>query len=106
MDGTDGKVPSGTTYTWEVTAPLNNNVSGQSLNTVPNNSISQTLSNATNVQQTVKYKVTPKYKGKRKLNGRGTCKYRGKATGKCTGKGNGYENGKYKSKGKGKLRLP
>jgi hypothetical protein len=51
-------VPAGTTYTWTVT--LNANVTGESDETVPKNSISQTLTNSVNGVQTVEYEVTPK----------------------------------------------
>ena len=51
-------VPSGTTYTWIVAS--NTNVIGQSNQTNPQSSISQTLTNNTNVVQTVIYTVTPK----------------------------------------------
>ena len=51
-------VPAGTTYTWIVAS--NTNVIGQSNQTNPQSSISQTLTNNTNVVQTVIYTVTPK----------------------------------------------
>uniref|UniRef100_UPI0040488821 beta strand repeat-containing protein n=1 Tax=Algoriphagus sp. TaxID=1872435 RepID=UPI0040488821 len=50
-------VPANTTYTWTV-AP-NANVSGQTNEAKPQNSISQTLINSTNEVQTVTYTVTP-----------------------------------------------
>ena len=50
-------IPTNTTYTWTVAA--NANVSGQSNQTSPQTSISQTLTNLTNVTQTVVYTVTP-----------------------------------------------
>ncbi|MFM7017552.1 PKD-like domain-containing protein, partial [Flavobacterium sp.] len=50
-------IPASTTYTWTVAA--NANVTGQSNQTVGQNDISQTLSNNTNIIQTVVYTVTP-----------------------------------------------
>jgi uncharacterized protein (TIGR02145 family) len=51
-------VPANTTYTWTVGA--NANVTGQSNQTVGQTVISQTLTNLTNIVQTVVYTVTPK----------------------------------------------
>ncbi len=51
-------VPTGTTYTW--TVATNNNVTGETTVTTPQNSISQALTNTTNTVQTVIYTVTPK----------------------------------------------
>ena len=51
-------VPSGTTYTWTVVD--NVNVSGESNQSVPQTTISQTLVNLTNTVQTVVYTVTPR----------------------------------------------
>ena len=50
-------VPFGTKYTW--TVATNTNVTGQSAALTAQTSISQTLSNLTNVDQTVVYTVTP-----------------------------------------------
>ena len=50
-------VPFGTTYTWTVVD--NVNVSGESNQSVPQTTISQTLVNLTNTPQTVIYTVTP-----------------------------------------------
>ncbi|MBA4300615.1 MAG: hypothetical protein C0433_11015, partial [Cyclobacterium sp.] len=50
-------VPAGTTYTWTVSS--NPNVTGQSNQTSAQASISQTLVNNTNVNQTLTYTVTP-----------------------------------------------
>ena len=50
-------VPPNTKYTWTVAA--NSNVSGQQNQLVPQASISQVLTNLTNVVQTVVYTVTP-----------------------------------------------
>ena len=50
-------VPVGTTYTWVVAS--NVNVTGQSNQTVPASSISQTLTNLTNVTQSIVYTITP-----------------------------------------------
>ncbi len=51
-------VPIGTTYTW--TAPVvTGGLSGGSAQNVPQNSISQTLTNPTNVSQTATYTITP-----------------------------------------------
>ena len=52
------KVPAGTTYTWTVAS--NSNVTGQSNQTVPQSTISQTLVNTTTTLQTVVYTVTPR----------------------------------------------
>ena len=52
-------VPKGTTYSWTVAA--NPNVSGQSNQSVGQSSVSQTLTNLTNLLQTVVYTVTPTY---------------------------------------------
>ncbi len=60
VDGTDGIVPAGTTYTWIV--DLNPNVTGESDISSSQSSIglSQTLRNTTTTRQTVVYHVTPK----------------------------------------------
>ena len=50
-------IPTGTTYTWTVVD--NPNVTGESDQAVPQSSISQTLTNATNQSQQVVYTVTP-----------------------------------------------
>ena len=50
-------VPANTTYTWTVVD--NTNVTGDTNETTPQSSISQTLTNATNSVQTVEYTVTP-----------------------------------------------
>jgi hypothetical protein len=50
-------VPTGTTYTWTVAA--NPNVSGYTNQTAPVSSITQTLTNNTNTNQTVVYTVIP-----------------------------------------------
>jgi hypothetical protein len=52
-----GIVPFGTTYTWTVAS--NSNVTGQSSQSVGQTNISQTLTNLTNLPQTVVYTVTP-----------------------------------------------
>ncbi|MFN6387303.1 MAG: PKD-like domain-containing protein, partial [Bacteroidota bacterium] len=51
-------VPTGTTYTW--TVATNTSVTGQSNQGVGQSSISQTLTNNTNIVQTVTYTVTPR----------------------------------------------
>ncbi len=51
-------VPSGTTYTWTVVD--NVNVSGENNQSVPQTTISQSLTNLTNTVQTVVYIVTPR----------------------------------------------
>ena len=58
QDGSGNIVPTGTTYTWTVTA--NANVEGESNQTTAQNSIGQTLRNATNTVQIVEYLVTPR----------------------------------------------
>ena len=58
QDGSGNIVPTGTTYTWTVTA--NANVEGESNQTTAQNSISQALRNATNTPQIVEYLVTPR----------------------------------------------
>jgi hypothetical protein len=50
-------VPAGTTYTWAVGS--NANLTGQSAVSAAQNSISQTLTNSTNVSQNINYTVTP-----------------------------------------------
>lgn len=50
-------VPSGTQYTW--TVANNADVTGESTQTTPQGTISQTLTNTSNVPQTVIYTVTP-----------------------------------------------
>ena len=52
-------IPTGTTYTWFVSTN-NNNITGQSDVTIGQSSISQTLTNNTNVAQQITYTVTPK----------------------------------------------
>lgn len=54
-------VPNGTTYTWVVAA--NSNVTGANSTTVAQSNISQTLTNLTNVTQTIVYTVTPRIGG-------------------------------------------
>lgn len=54
-------VPAGTTFTWTVVDNLN--VVGESNELVPQNQISQTLTNITSVTQTVVYNVTPSSAG-------------------------------------------
>jgi hypothetical protein len=51
-------IPSGTTYTWFVSTN-NNNITGQSDVNIGQSSISQTLTNNTNVAQQITYTVTP-----------------------------------------------
>ena len=58
LDVTGDRVPAGTTYTWAV-AP-NANVSGQSTQASATSTMTQTLTNKTNVAQNVVYTVTPK----------------------------------------------
>ncbi len=57
LDGSNGLVPAGTTYTWTVSS--NGNLTGQSDVTTAQSSISQTLTNTSLVDQTVTYTVTP-----------------------------------------------
>lgn len=52
-------VPAGVNYTWTVAA--NASVTGESAVTTPQASISQTLTNTTNLSSTVIYTVTPRY---------------------------------------------
>ena len=58
LDVTGDRVPAGTTYTWIVAA--NANVSGQSAQESATSTMTQTLTNKTNVAQNVVYTVTPK----------------------------------------------
>jgi hypothetical protein len=51
-------IPTGTTYTWTVVDNLN--VTGESAQITGQSSISQTLTNNTNIVQTVTYTVTPR----------------------------------------------
>ncbi|MHA7131282.1 glycine-rich domain-containing protein [Algoriphagus namhaensis] len=57
VNGSNGLIPSGTTYTWTVLA--NANVTGESNQSSPQSSVSQTLTNTSLVDQTVTYTVTP-----------------------------------------------
>jgi hypothetical protein len=57
LNGVNGSVPTGTTYTWTVSA--NGNVTGEANVATPQASISQTLTNTSLVAQTVTYTVTP-----------------------------------------------
>ncbi|MEP0710449.1 MAG: PKD-like domain-containing protein, partial [Algoriphagus sp.] len=57
LNGTNGSIPSGTTYTWTVSP--NGNVTGESNQTSLQSNISQTLTNTSLVDQTVTYTVTP-----------------------------------------------
>lgn len=57
LDGSNGLVPAGTTYTWTVSS--NGNLTGQSDVATPQTTISQTLINTSLVDQTVTYTVTP-----------------------------------------------
>ncbi|MDR3653106.1 MAG: PKD domain-containing protein [Paludibacter sp.] len=60
VDGTDGIVPAGTTYTWSmpVISPAGS-VTGASAQASSQTSISQTLTNTTSTAATVVYTVTP-----------------------------------------------
>ncbi|MDR2887493.1 MAG: hypothetical protein LBV26_05775, partial [Bacteroidales bacterium] len=61
VDGTDGIVPSNTTYTWTLYSSSQwSNVDGESPQNNPVTSISNTLTNRTNANVTVRYVVTPK----------------------------------------------
>ncbi|MFN9109800.1 MAG: PKD-like domain-containing protein, partial [Bacteroidota bacterium] len=55
-NGTDGIVPSGSTYTW--TAPTGTGFTGGSAQTTAQSSIGQTLTNTTNAPVTATYNVT------------------------------------------------
>ncbi|HAS59282.1 MAG TPA: hypothetical protein DCS64_12460, partial [Algoriphagus sp.] len=57
LNGTNGIVPAGNTYTWTVTP--NSNITGETNVASPQTSISQTLTNTSLVDQTVTYTVTP-----------------------------------------------
>jgi hypothetical protein len=57
LNGTNGSVPAGTTYTWTVSP--NGNVTGESNMAIPQANISQALTNTSLVDQTVTYTVTP-----------------------------------------------
>ncbi|WP_075349019.1 PKD-like domain-containing protein [Algoriphagus marinus] len=57
QNGTNGSVPTGTTYTWTVSP--NGNVTGESNVATPQANISQALTNTSLVDQTVTYTVTP-----------------------------------------------
>src|ERR1035437_2504199 len=58
VDGTNGVVPAGTTYTW-ATPVVTGGVTGGSAQATGQSSISQTLTNPTNTAQTATYTVTP-----------------------------------------------
>jgi hypothetical protein len=58
VNGTNGRVPAGTTYTW--TVANNTNVTGESNQATPQSSISQTLSITGTTIRTVTYTVTPR----------------------------------------------
>jgi gliding motility-associated-like protein len=57
VNGSGNIVPAGTTYTWTVSA--NANITGQANQATPVAEIAQTLTNATNSDQTITYTVTP-----------------------------------------------
>ncbi|MES2591461.1 MAG: PKD-like domain-containing protein [Bacteroidota bacterium] len=58
LDGIDGIVPAGTGYTW--TAPVvTGGITGGTAQLVPQASISETLTNPSNIPQTATYTVTP-----------------------------------------------
>ena len=59
VNNTTDLVPNNTTYTW--TTLDNNNILGEGPSTIPQVSISQTLTNLTNTPQNIIYTVTPKY---------------------------------------------
>ena len=52
-------VPSGTTYTWSILTP-NSNILGASPQIIDTSSISETLTNLTNIPQVIQYLVVPK----------------------------------------------
>jgi hypothetical protein len=56
-NGSGNIVPAGTNYTWSVVT--SGNVTGEGNQTSPQSSISQLLTNTTNVNQTINYTVTP-----------------------------------------------
>ena len=56
-NGAGNIIPSGTSYQWTFAA--NANITGASNVTTASNSISQTLSNTSNIAQTIQYSVTP-----------------------------------------------
>src|ERR1035437_5211146 len=58
VNGTNGVVPAGTTYTW-ATPVVTGGVTGGSAQATGQSSISQTLTNPTNTAQTATYTVTP-----------------------------------------------
>ncbi|ERM83492.1 hypothetical protein P872_00220 [Rhodonellum psychrophilum GCM71 = DSM 17998] len=58
VNGTNGIVPAGTLYTW--TFSNNPNVTGETAQATPQGTFSQTLTNTSNVNQTVTYTVTPR----------------------------------------------
>ncbi|MGX7835568.1 PKD-like domain-containing protein, partial [Campylobacter fetus subsp. venerealis] len=60
QNGVNGRVPAGTTYTW--TRVDNTNISGDSNQSTPQSSISQTLTTTSNLTSihTVNYTVTPR----------------------------------------------
>jgi hypothetical protein len=57
-DGNGSIIPNGTKYSWTIPTP-NNNLVGASNQSVSQSSISQTLSNITNVPQNITYAVVP-----------------------------------------------
>jgi gliding motility-associated-like protein len=59
INGTNGIVPAGTTYTWTVFD--NPNITGESNVSNASNDISQTLTNSSNTVQIVSYTVTPTF---------------------------------------------
>jgi hypothetical protein len=58
VSGDGNYVPAGTTYTW-IISTNNANIIGQTNQSVPQSSISNTLTNTTNTVQTIVYTVTP-----------------------------------------------
>ena len=59
IDGVDGIIPAGTSYTWAAPV-ITGGITGGSAQGVSQNSISDTLTNPTNSAQTATYTVTPK----------------------------------------------
>ncbi len=57
-DGNGSIIPNGTKYSWTIPSP-NSSLLGASNQSVPQNSISQTLSNISNVPQIITYSVVP-----------------------------------------------
>jgi PKD-like domain/Bacterial Ig-like domain (group 2) len=61
LNGANGAIPAGTTYTWVL--PTGNNITGLSAQTTPVSSIKDTLTNTSRGARTATYIITPFFEG-------------------------------------------